>query len=125
MGFDKELYSVATGDGQHVDTQEPIIYTAKDGEVITIPTGTHSDGASTPGIIWNALPPFGLYWRAALLHDYMYQFGLYVRSKCDRIFLEAMLSGKCNWIKAHVIYLGVRIGGWKAYGDYRKKEKQK
>ncbi len=124
MGFDKEMVEVATGDGEHVMTLEDLTYTARDGEVIVVPKYTVSDGASTPRLFWRALPPFGPYWRPALMHDYLYQSGRFVRSKCDRLFLEAMRSCGVGWFKAHVIYRGVRLGGWVAYGNYRKKEKQ-
>jgi hypothetical protein len=125
MGFDKEILATRSADGRHVTTLEEFSYTTKAGEVIVIPAGTQSDGASTPRIFWRFLPPFGPYWLPALLHDFLYQKGLFPQPKCDRIFREAMLSNKVNGFKAWVIFTGVRIGGWVAYGNYRKKEKQK
>ena len=125
MGFDKERVDVESGDGEHVVLLESLTYMAWNGELIIVPAGTVSDGASTPRILWRALPPFGPYWRPALMHDHLYQSGDFVRSKCDRLFREAMLDCDVNRFKAWVIWLGVRLGGWKPYGDYRKQEATK
>lgn len=35
--------------------------------------GATTDGASTPQVGWNVLPPFGWYWLAALAHDFAYR----------------------------------------------------
>lgn len=124
-GFDKAQVDIESGDGEHVVLLEPLTYTSRDGESITIPIGTTSDGASTPRIFWRALPPFGPYWRPAILHDYLYQSGRFVRSKCDALLREAMLSCGVSGFTAWVIYTGVRMGGWVAYNAYRKKEASK
>ena len=125
MGFDKNMVDVETCDGEHVTLLEPLTYTADDGKEIIIPAGTVSDGASTPRIFWRTLPPFGPYWRPALMHDYLYQSGMFVRSKCDSLFHEAMISCGVGKFKACIIWFGVRLGGWIAYNNYRKKEASK
>lgn len=125
MGFDKQQVDVESGDGEHVVLLEPLTYTTRAGEIIVVPAGTKSDGASTPRIFWRALPPFGPYWLPALMHDYLYQTGMFVQSKCDALFHEAMLGQGVGKFKAWVIWAGLRLGGWVAYNNYRKKEKSK
>ncbi len=59
------------GRGQYESTA-PTVYVWRDGtteRVVTIPTGTRSDLASTPRMIWNMIPPTGAYEDAAYVHD--------------------------------------------------------
>ena len=83
--------------------------------IITVPAGFVTDFASTPFFIQWLLPHTGLYGKAACLHDYLYQTGMYEREVCDKIFLEAMLVlGVPEW-KAYSMYKAVRIFGNKYY----------
>lgn len=118
--FDKERLETYSTDGHDVNLAEPLTYTTAAGEAITIPAGSDSDGASVPEIFWNIFPPFGRYWRAALLHDYLYRHTLRPKAECDRIFREAMLAcGVPGW-KAWTIYQGVHLFGGSAFKNCRK-----
>lgn len=64
MGFARDVAVVETVDGHTFVTVSAIEYTTSAGEVITIPPGTTTDGASTPPELWAVLPPFGPYWLA-------------------------------------------------------------
>lgn len=119
-GFSVKDLHVEESDGKDVTLLEPFTYTTLEGEVITVPVGTTSDGASTPAILWPVLPPFGTYWMAAFLHDYLYRCSNFPRSKCDGIFREAMGRLGVGWFRRNVIWLGVRVGGWLPYNGYRK-----
>lgn len=121
-GFDREMVSADTKDGLHHVLTKPLQYTTKGFETIDVPTGFWTDGASVPRILWRIYPPFGEYFRAAVVHDFMYYRGAFVRSKCDAIFREAILACGCNRVTAWILWSGVRCGGWVAYGNYRKKE---
>lgn len=86
---------------------------------ITVPLGFISDGASIPRIFWNILSPFGEYFEAALIHDFLYSkasdgYGL-DRGESDYLFLMAMKDCGVGFIKRHTIYRAVRIGGWASY----------
>lgn len=87
---------------------------------VTIPTGFVTDGASVPKVFWNILSPFGEYFPAALLHDYLYSrwstshFGV-DRATADKLFLEAMFNIGVPWHTRHIIYRAVRMFGWTAY----------
>lgn len=85
-----------------------------------MPVGTVSDGASTPREIWDLIPPFGSYWRATYLHDYLYRLTKRDRKECDDILLEAMKDIGVPLLLRDAIYEGVRLGGSWAFDDDRK-----
>jgi len=94
-------------------------------EVIKVPVGFLTDFASVPRILWNILPPYESYGKAAVLHDYLYYTNKYPRKVCDDIFLEAMEVLKVPKWKRLVIYYSVRIFGGKYYKETTKKNKLK
>jgi hypothetical protein len=118
-GFINGFVSVTTGDGHICTLLTPLVYRAKNGDIITIPSGAPTDGASVPQAMWNIIPPFGKYWLAAIMHDYLYRFTLLPKDRCDDLFLEAMESCGVDEILAHTIYEGVHLGGWKAFREDR------
>lgn len=85
------------------------------GAKILVPAGFVTDFASVPQIFWNILPPWGQYGKAAVLHDFLYKTQPVTRALCDSIFLEAMYSLSVPYWKRIAIYLGVRLGGMKAW----------
>ena len=93
-------------------------------ETIEVPAGYRTDLASVP-----RLP--GIYWRVgnravlpSIVHDYLFEHDPHNwgRKVADRIFLEAMTDEKdppwptTRW----AMYMGVRLGGWRAWRRYRK-----
>lgn len=119
MPFFDAFVTVRTQDGHDVITLSPLTYVTKAGESITIPIGTRSDGASVPQALWGILPPFGTYYRACLLHDYLYRNTARPREECDAILLEAMESSGVSEWECHAIYEGVRLGGSWAFAQDR------
>jgi hypothetical protein len=87
---------------------------------ITVPTGFQTDGASVPRVFWPILQPYGPYFPAAIIHDYLYckcsnKLGL-ERKDADLIFKEAMFNLGIGWLTRETIYRAVRLGGgiaWK------------
>lgn len=94
-------------------------------DAITVPRGFVTDFASVPKAFWSIIPPYGKHTKAAVLHDYLYQYHgfvsggqiiSYTRKESDQIFLRAMETLGVNQIKRWVMYQGVRIFGshtWK------------
>ena len=83
--------------------------------IIVIPAGTTTDFASIPRTFWSIFPPFGRYIRAAILHDYCYQNGLFSRKIADRLFFEEMMKdGVAQW-KSILMWKAVRLFGKQAY----------
>lgn len=87
---------------------------------ITVPVGFRTDGASVPRIFWNLLDPWGPYFPAALVHDYLYskastQRGHSSRRQADEIFKEAMFNAGVPWPTRETIYRAVRLFGRRSY----------
>lgn len=85
--------------------------------VISVPQGFITDGASIPKIFWSIFDPFGPYFEAAIIHDYLYsknnnQFN---RFQSDEIFREAMYNIGIDWVRREAIYRAVRIFGGKLF----------
>lgn len=87
------------------------------GDLIEVPAGFLTDGATVPRWLWWLLPSWGSYSRAATVHDYVIgriEDGRPLpnapnRLICDRIFWEA--TGVCGtplFLRA-ILYAGVRI----------------
>lgn len=87
---------------------------------IEVPAGFLTDFDSVPRL------PLA-YWltgdtgrAAAVLHDYLYELGVWMRDECDAIFLDAMLaSGVPAW-RAQIKYRGVRMFGGSAWDECRR-----
>ncbi len=120
MGFAKLTLANETADGHFIILLEPLIYTTDAGEIITAPIGTRSDGASTPRVLWPVIPPFGSYWLATVLHDYLYRITNRERDFCDNTLLEAMVSLNVELVLREAIYEGVRLGGSIPFNDDRR-----
>lgn len=103
-------FQVYTEDGRNFVLLKDYVYERRDGCIIPLPTGSESDGASTPPFLWPTLPPFGLYFKAAYLHDICYRTGK-PKDFADETLLDAMDFLNVPEIEAKVIYEGVRIGG--------------
>lgn len=120
MAFQQTPMKVESDDGRNFTLLEPYNYLCRSGELITIPAGTTSDGASTPRELWASIPPFGKYWKAAILHDYLYRVTNRPKAECDNLLLEAMESLGVNEIEAHAIYEGVNLAGKWSFEEDRK-----
>ena len=90
-------------------------------ETLEVPVGFVTDFSSVPRI------PFIYAWygdrahRESVLHDWLYFTAYVSRAKADSIFLEAMKArGKSLFVR-NGMYLGVRLGGWKAWKEHRAK----
>jgi hypothetical protein len=87
----------------------------------TVPVGFFTDFASVPriGIIYAMLGDTAH--EPAVIHDWLYYSALVPRSVADHVLLEAMgVIGLPAWRRLP-IYWGVRVGGWYAWNDHRKK----
>jgi hypothetical protein len=123
--------------------------TADGREFVEVPAGFITDFASIPRGLWNVLPPTGKYGKAAVIHDFLYQYRvisveqepcivpctvpncptcqplrLCNRGEADRIFKEAMGVLGCSWFTRNIVYAGVRAGGWAAWRKHRKDRKE-
>jgi hypothetical protein len=123
---------VRTGDGRNVTLMEPIEFQTDKGVTYQVPIGATSDGASTPAALWPTIPPFGQYWKAAVVHDAAYrnqlqrqlESGFWVpamlsKEDCDALFLDCMTALGVDQPLKDAIYEGVAMFGGKAFMDDR------
>lgn len=92
--------------------------------IIRVPVGFVTDFASIPRLLWNILPPTGLYGKAALLHDDAYRNPEMLsppitRQQADRLLWEGMEVLGVSYHVKLIIYLGVRFGGRRTWDGYR------
>jgi hypothetical protein len=120
MPFDATEFRVSTVDGRTYVLLAAVTYISEAGEKIVIPAGSTSDGASTPRGMWNLLPPFGDYWRACFLHDYLYRNTTKPKQECDSLLLEAMESCGVFKLERDAIYQGVVDLGQFSFDQDRK-----
>lgn len=89
------------------------------GRFIEVPVGFLTDGASIPRLLWWLLPTWGVYSRAAVVHDYLYdrieaekpnQYAPNFQAAND-IFLEAMKVCGVPWLLRHLMWLAVSLFG--------------
>ena len=81
------------------------------GDIVSVPQGFRTDFASVPRIFWRIVPPVGLYGKAAVVHDYLYDSRERSRADADKIFLEAMIVLGVPKLQRNLMYRAVRIGG--------------
>lgn len=84
---------------------------------VFVPQGFIFDFASVPKPLWVILPPaHGRYIKAAFIHDWFYSSQNITRYQADKYFLSVMKKCNVPFIKRQLLYWGVRIGGWVAWG---------
>jgi hypothetical protein len=111
-------------DGRQWRLIEAFGYKPLRGPGIIVPRGFVTDFASVPRFFWRLFPPTGTYGKAAVIHDYLYQFNGVTREQADHIFLEAMEELGVAWVTRHILFLAVRLGGWKPWNSCRKRDKK-
>lgn len=86
------------------------------GELVYVPAGYLTDGASVPRFLWGLIPPWGSYGQAAVVHDILCEYLSITkdgqpqpisRARCDEILLEAMEALGVPRAKRYAIYLAV------------------
>lgn len=89
---------------------------------ITVPRNFETDGASIPRVFWNILSPFGDYFPAAVIHDFLYSpyNTEFDRAEADYIFREAMYHLGVPWFRRDLIYAAVRACGWACFKAHTK-----
>lgn len=88
--------------------------------IATSPRNFHTDGASIPKAFHSIIGPFGLYFAAALTHDWLYtkasqQDLPLTRKQADQVFLDGMEHLGVNLPTRHAMHRAVRLFGWRSY----------
>ena len=85
-------------------------------QVVSVPKGFNSDGASVPRALWSIYPPFGKYLEAAVVHDWFCVLGHRGESPIDykmaaKVFDEAMEVCGVGRFRRFKMYWAVVLGG--------------
>lgn len=106
-------YQIEEVDSRLFKTLQDLTYIANNGEIILVPAGFITDGASIPKIFWSIIgSPFtGKYKKPALIHDYLYAIHLTSRKRVDSIFIEGMKYLGVSRIKRVLMWFAVKVGG--------------
>jgi len=117
--FTDELTITALRDGRNWRLAQPLVYevgSEGSGRVISVPPQFVTDGASVPRALWELLPSWGTYSRAAVVHDYLCDclnrgaphVEAKTRREADAIFYEAMVVCGTGATMRFVMWLAVR-----------------
>lgn len=106
--IDGKNYRVTQAFDYHTDVY-PLV-------AVQVPKNFLTDFASVPRLMWNILPPTGMYGKAAVIHDYLYRTkGVATRAEADAVFLEAMTALGVTRATRETMYWAVRMFGRSSY----------
>ncbi len=95
---------------------EDLIYLGRQ-HCFRVPAGFYTDFASVPTLCTWLIPRYGVYTRAAVLHDYLCQeahVGRFNRRDADGIFRRCLRELGVSWTRRWLMWAAVRAGGWMA-----------
>lgn len=84
---------------------------------IEVPENFITDGASVPRVFQNIFPPFGPYFKAAIIHDWGYSSlnQQFPRKTVDLIFKEAMFNAGIGTLTRETVFWAVRLFGGRSF----------
>lgn len=126
--FTEPLVVTPLPDGRMWRLEKPFTYDV--GELggpdsIVVPQGFITDFGSVPQALWWIVSPIGKALGGYVLHDYLYATQTRSRLVSDAILLEALEVLGVNRFQRWLIFRGVRLGGWVAWGKNRKANERK
>ena len=105
--------------------RSPLITLYHDNELVQTPAAFWSDGGSIPWWLWSLLRLHPLdphCARAFFSHDFNFAVGFkQQRLVCDQYLYYGMLYDGATHMQARMVYMGVRLGSWRAWNNYRRK----
>jgi len=93
-------------------------------QMINVPSGIKTDLGSIPQALQNIFPKDGKAMFGYILHDYLYQTGMFTKNQSDAILEEAMKVLGVSWWRRKSVRAGLFIGGWVAWNEHRKKTRK-
>ena len=109
-----------TGDIRTLQSKLTYIYS---GTRLSVPIGIQTDLGSIPQALQNIFPKDGKAMFAYILHDWLYQTTIFSQDVCDEILEDAMKSLGVSWWRRKSVHLGLKLGGFVAYNNYKKRNK--
>jgi len=87
---------------------------------INVPAGFITDFTSVPYSIWPLIKKLGPWNLPSILHDYLYNVGVFDHLTTDRIFYAALTFRKVSKWRKNIIYDGLRLFSHNRWNEYRK-----
>lgn len=116
MPFVTEGVAVRQVDARTWMLLEPVVYQG-DRELFTVPVGFRTDFASVPRVFVWLLPRYGVFTRAAILHDHLVRTGVVGRSDADGLFRRAMRELEVSFVRRWTMWAAVRLTSGLAGAD--------
>lgn len=96
-------------DGTFWKLREPLRYDGAD-ETFEVPVGFRTDFASVPRpVVW-LIPRYGVYTRAAILHDFLLRSGVVSVVDADGLFRRALRECRVSFPRRWMMWTAVRFG---------------
>lgn len=103
-------------DAKQWQLMEPVVYAGRD-KPFTVPSGFRTDFASVPTVFVWLIPRYGVYTKAAILHDYLCATRPVSRKDADGIFRRALRELGVSVLRRWIMWAAVRAGGhWSGAG---------
>ncbi|MFD0000507.1 DUF1353 domain-containing protein [Nocardia sp. NPDC127526] len=88
--------------------REPLVYRAEERE-FAVPFGFRTDFASVPrALVW-LIPRYGVYTRAAILHDYLIRSAMVSKADADGLFRRALREAGVSVPRRWMMWAAVRF----------------
>lgn len=95
---------------------DTVVFLSAERGRIVVPAGFVTDLASVPRLPITYFLAGGLAHAAAVVHDWLYTSHELTRAQADAVFREAAQACGVGAWRAWIMWLGVRVGGWAAWG---------
>lgn len=120
--MDQLFTRISTNRDQMAQLTRRLRYKDADGVIYIIPPTFVCDLASVPRILRGLSTPWHQSARAGFLHDCACRWDevwLLGRKRADDLYREALRSEGVSRFRARAQWLGVRVGGWRAWRRWR------
>ena len=88
-------------------------------EIIEVPLNRFTDLGSIPQALQSVFPKDGKAMFPYILHDFLYEAGLYDRDTSDNLLDEAMKTVGVSWWRRKSVKSGLKIFGWISWNKHR------
>lgn len=105
-------------DGKLWEVQESVTYKGRDGSFV-VPPGFRTDFASIPRLVVWLIPRYGIYTRAAILHDFLCSTRPVSRADADGLFRRSMRELGVSVPRRWMMWAGVRAASGMSDADIR------
>lgn len=107
--FIKDVVSVTQISEVDWRLNEPIVYEGR-AQTFTVPADSETDFASVPRIFVWLVPTYGVYTKAAIVHDFLCRTAPIPRVDADGIFRRCLRELEVPFVRRWIMWAAVRLG---------------